>query len=93
VESGRRERSIQHDLRPSPTGPRMLTITAERLIADPLGAQWADGLASIPTRELEAYGDTNAALLVAGCLADPDALAAFADRAAQAMSVLRPHLR
>lgn len=93
VESGRRERSIQNQLRPSPTGPRMLTITAERLIADPIGALWADGLASIPTRGLEAFGDTDASVLTAGCLADPDALGAFDDRAAQAMSVLRPHLR
>ena len=93
VESGRRERSIQNQLRPSPTGPRMLTITAERLVADPLGALWADGLASIPTRGLEAFGDTDASVLAAGCLADPDALAVFDDRAAQAMSVLRPHLR
>ncbi len=71
----------------------MLTITAERLVADPMGAHWADGLTSIPTRELEAFGDTDAAVLAGGCLADSDALAAFDDRAAQAMSVLRPHLR
>ena len=75
------------------TGPRMLTITADRLVADPIGALWADGLASIPTRGLEAFGDTDASVLTAGCLADPDALVAFDDRAAQAMSVLRPHLR
>jgi hypothetical protein len=93
VESGRRERSIQYQLRPSATGPRMLTITAERLTSDPIGAHWADGLASIPTRGLEAYGDTDAPLLGAGCLSDPDALAAFDDRAAQVISVLRPHLR
>ncbi len=93
VESGRRERSILNQVRPSPTGPRILTITAERLIADPIGAQWAEGIASIPTRGLEAFGATDAPVLTAGCLADPDALAAFDDRAAQAMSVLRPYLR
>lgn len=59
----------------------------------PIGAHWVDGLASIPTRGLEAFGDTDAAVLTAGCLAYPDALAAFDDRAGQAMSVLRPHLR
>jgi hypothetical protein len=46
-----------------------------------------------PHARLEACGDTDASVLTAGCLADPDALAAFDDRAAQAMSVLRPHLR
>ncbi len=42
--------------------------------------------------DVEAFGDTDASVLIAGCLANPDALAAFGDRAAQAMSGLRPHL-
>lgn len=40
--------------------------------------------------DVEAFGDTDASVLIAGCLADPNALAAVGDRAAQAMSVLRP---
>jgi len=41
----------------------------------------------------QAFGDADASVLVADGLADPDALAAFDDQAAQATSVLRPHLR
>lgn len=93
VESGRRERSIQRQLQASPSGPRILTIAADRLVADPFGAVWADGHAAIPTRGLEAFGHTDAAILMAGCLADPDALAAFDDRAVKSMTVLRRYLR
>lgn len=96
VGSGRRARTI-HDLvrrgGALGAGVSFLTAVDGELEADPLGAHWADGLVSVPTRGLEAYGDTDASLLTAGCLSDPDALAAFDDRAAQGMSVLRTYLR
>ena len=94
VESGRRERSIQHQ-RP-PVADRAPNADHHRRTAYGRPASARTGpMGSRPSRPADSrhYGDTDASLLTAGCLADPDALAAFDDRAAQAMSVLRPYLR
>ena len=75
-------------------GVLVVTATADELEADPLGAGWSDGHSSFPTRDLPPIAEqVDWPILAPGCLAEPDALAAFDDRASAALPALRRYFR
>ncbi len=75
-------------------GVLVVTATADELEADPFGARWADGSTSWTTRELPPIADpVDWSILAPGCLADPDHLAAFDDRASDMLPGLRRYFR
>lgn len=75
-------------------GLLVVTATAVELEADPFGARWSDGRSSWPTRDLPPIADpVDWPILAPGCLADPDALAAFDDRASATLPALRRYFR
>ena len=95
VESARRASTI-HSLasRYATAGLSFLTIVAEHARTDPLGARWFDGQTERSIREL--VGDPvsrGQAVLTAGCLLDPEAIAALDDRGAAMLPALAPYLR
>lgn len=97
VGSHRRARSV-HALARSrgSIAPGVLVVTAtdEELEADPLGAFWSDGYSTWPTRDLPPIaGPVDWPILGHGCLADPDMLAAFDDRASDMLPALRRYFR
>ena len=97
VGSHRRSRTV-HALarRAGSTVPGVLVVTAteDEILADPLGARWSDGRSSWPTRELPPIASpVDWPILAPGCLADPDALAAFDDRASATLPALRRYFR
>ncbi len=94
VESARRAQTIHALGRRQPGGLTVLTVAAERLLADPLGAPWYDGEQPRSIRDLAAAAAPgDGPILAPGCLLDPDALAAFDDQGAATLSALAPYLR
>ena len=93
VESARRAQTIHALGRRQPGGLTVVTVAAERLLADPLGALWYDGGQPRSSRDLAAAADVGLPILAPGCLLDPDALAAFDDQGAATLSALAPYLR
>jgi hypothetical protein len=95
VESARRASTI-HSLasRYATTGLSFLTIVAEQIRADPLGARWFDGESEHSIREL-ARGRVSAGqeVLTPGCLHDPDAMSTLDDRGAAMLPALVSYLR
>lgn len=94
VESPRRAQTIHGLATRRSLGVSLLTVTADNLRADPFGAPWFDGERTRPIRELAAEpAVADAPILVPGCLADIEALAALDDRAALMLAALRPYVR
>ena len=93
VESARRAQSIHAMGHRQPGGLTLLTVVADQLLVDPLGAAWLDGQQQRSIRELAAAGQGDGPILAPGCLLDADAIAAFDDRAASTLSALTPYLR
>ena len=97
VDGPRRARSIQalaRRDRPSNSRLRFLTALTAEIRADPLGANWTDGEVSSPTRRLPQIA-TGAGwpILLPGCLATPDVLAALDERAIAMIPPLHRYLR
>jgi hypothetical protein len=95
VESARRASTI-HALasRYATPGLSFLTIVAEQVRADPLGARWFDGETERSIRDLA--GDRVSVgheVLIPGCLLDPEAMSALDDRGAAMLPALAPYLR
>ena len=93
VASDRRAQTIHALGRRQPGGLPLLTVVADQLLVDPLGAAWLDGQQPRSIRELAAAGQGDGPILISGCLLDADAIAAFDDRAASTLSALTPYLR
>jgi hypothetical protein len=80
--------------RRSPGRVAVLTAVAEELLDDPLAAIWSTGEASLSVRQLATerlIGDPP--ILVAGCLADVDTVAALDDRGAQLLPAITAYVR
>jgi hypothetical protein len=95
VESARRASTINSlASRYATAGLSFLTIVAERVRADPLGARWFDGESDHSIRDLASdrmSGEQE--VLTSGCLLDPEAMPALDDRGAAMLPSLAPYLR
>lgn len=96
VESPRRARTIQ-DLagrdRSSESRLTFLTGIDKEIRADPLKAIWSDGEIRTPTRRLAPIASaTSWPLLLPGCLAEPDVLAAMDERAIAMIAPLQAYV-
>jgi hypothetical protein len=93
VESVRRARSVHALASRRGLGVSLLTITADRLRANPLDAGWFDGEVERPIRDLAAEpAPSDAPVLTPGCLEDVEMLAALDDRGALMLPAVRPYL-
>jgi Replication-relaxation len=97
VESARRARTVREQAdrqRGRTTGLTVVSAIDEQLRRDPLGAPWTDGTATWSIRQLPPVsGSFSEPILIPGCLADGDVLAAFDDRVAAMLPALQPYLR
>ena len=93
VASDRRAQTIHALGRRLPGSLTLLTVVADQLLVDPLGAAWLDGQRPRSIRDLASLGHADEPILGLGCLLDADALAAFDDRGASTLSALTPYLR
>lgn len=96
VESERRARTV-HELanRHVAVESRLAVLTAidAHVRANPLGAWWGDGVTRWSTRDLGSLDRSDRLpILTAGCLADPDVLAAMDDRALALIPSLQRYL-
>jgi hypothetical protein len=76
------------------SGPVFLTAVVHQFRADPLGVGWTDGREWWSSRGLISEADhVSWPILTAGCLEDPDSLAALDERALNMMPSLHAYLR
>ena len=74
VASDRRAQTIHAMGRRQPGGLTLLTVVADQLLVDPLGATWLDGQQPRSIRELAAAGQDDGPILAPGCLLDAERL-------------------
>ena len=92
VESARRAQTIHALGRRLPGGLTVATAVDDEFQADPLGAEWSDGLQPRSAWDLAAASSREEPVLTPGCLLDVDLVAAFDDRAASALTALAQYL-